>query len=393
MLILAVPICLVAALVFHEWQAWRTREWVHEQRRVASFQYAGEPALQERLHLRATENRRLKAAFGLDNSLTTKNPSAHKAFLATASRILNGNRSWEQLYAVAEGFLKGELEIAAENSKSTLRLAESVRCMVLAVVLFDSFGVDPVATPRSHLVTITDEINKQWLQSKCHPDNVIPSQGLNETVASLSITSPEHTPLPPPQVLSILMPQYETLWRVVLLTFVTAYHHQPAACHDTIQRTAAVPSCLGNPALEKDALKLAKEGLRLYPSNKHLYRSRNPTPNSPTSPATSSPPAAADLSALHRHPSIWGRDALAFRPSRFDDGQLTALQHEAYIPFSVKPHKCPAAGNAFGERMVAVLVVALGRELGPGNGRADFGEGVVKGWRWGEEGGIEDGKG
>ena len=77
---------------------------------------------------------------------------------------------------------------------------------------------------------------------------------------------------------------------------------------------------------------------------------------------------------MHRHPEIWSTP-LAFRPSRFDDGILTDLQREAYMPFSTKPHKCPAGGNSFGERMVVVLVVALGRGLAPGRGRVDFGEG------------------
>jgi hypothetical protein len=54
---------------------------------------------------------------------------------------------------------------------------------------------------------------------------------------------------------------------------------------------------------------------------------------------------------------------------------LTARQREAHIPFSVKPHKCPAAGNGFGERMVVMLVVALGRGLGGGKGRVGVGDG------------------
>jgi hypothetical protein len=126
----------------------------------------------------------------------------------------------------------------------------------------------------------------------------------------------------------------------------------------------------------------------------------NPTPGTGTSPTTTST-IAADISTLHRHPSIWDPDALTFRPARFDDSNLTDLQLKAYIPFSIKPHKCPAAGNAFGERMVVVLVVALGRVLGPeqgrvrfggnggGNGKGDGGEselltgrGEMEGWVW-----------
>jgi hypothetical protein len=102
---------------------------------------------------------------------------------------------------------------------------------------------------------------------QCHPDEVVPSERLNSAIASLSIRSPfkdeftekdQDALLTPAEVLSILMPQYETLWRVVLLTFVSAYHRQPAAYHDAVQRTADVPACLGDPAREGEALKLAK---------------------------------------------------------------------------------------------------------------------------------------
>ncbi|KAH6640645.1 PhoD-like phosphatase-domain-containing protein [Chaetomium tenue] len=390
MLALAAPACLALVFFFRKWRAWRAQRWVRGQLDVANFHYAPdlEGDLQERLRLRATENRRLKVAFGIENSLTTTSPSVHSAFLKTASGVLNRRgRNWEELYGIAKAFLKAEVEAHEAAGERSLRLAESVRCMVLAVVLFDSFGMDATTIPRSDLVTITTEINKQWLRSKSHPTDVTPSELLNSTIASLNITSrspgAEHTALSPVEVLGLLMPQYETLWRVVLLTFVTAYHHQPAADADAAQRTATVPSCLGDPSLEREALKLAKEGLRLYPSNKHLYRTALPTtdtpstststttpitptplPTSPTSPITA---VSASLTTLHRHPLIWGPNPTTFRPSRFDTTALTPAQRQAYVPFSVKPHRCPAAGG-FGERMVVVLVVALGRGWGRNNG-------------------------
>ncbi|AEO61533.1 hypothetical protein MYCTH_2070700 [Thermothelomyces thermophilus ATCC 42464] len=401
MLILAGPLCLfIIPLLFQKWRAWRLDEWVHEQLRVADFRYAGNIRLEERLRLRATENRRLRAAFGIDNSLTTTSPSDHRAFLKRASWLLKrGDRSWEQLYRTAEDFLGAEVRAAVKEGRYGLHLAESVRCMVLAVVLFDNFGIEPASIPRAHLVTITREINEQWLRSKRDPVGVAPSSLLYSTIESLNVMSPfantESVVLSAPEVLSLLMPQYETLWRVVLLTFVTAYHHQPDAYPDAVQRTADVPACLGHPAKEKEALKLAKEGLRLYPSNKHLYRAAPSCLANPEGSTNRRGPArAADISALHRHPSIWGGGAgggggaLAFRPARFDDGALTDLQRRAYAPFSRPPHRCPAAGssssssstaaeagkNSFGERMIVVLVVALGRALGRDKGRVVLGE-------------------
>lgn len=263
-LIFAATLCLlVIRLLFQKWQAWRLEEWVHEQLQVAEFRYAGNIGLEERLRLRATENRRLREAFGINNSLTTTSSSEHWAFLRKASWLLKRpDRNWEELYRIAEDFLGDEVNASVKEMEYGLRLAESVRCMVLAVVLFDSFGVEPSSIPRAHLVTITREINEQWLRSKRDPSGVAPSSLLYSTIESLNIVSPfpntKSVVLSGPEVLSIIMPQYETLWRVVLLTFVTAYHHQPDAYPDAVQRTADVPACLGHPAREKEALKLAK---------------------------------------------------------------------------------------------------------------------------------------
>ncbi len=261
MLVLAVgPVCIVLVLAFRKWRAWKIQQWVRDQIRVASFSYAGKPKTEERLSLRASQNRRLVHGFGIDNSLTTESKSDHQAFLQATNALLGRtNRSWEELFTFAGTFIEKELETALHNHQPGLQLAESVRCMVLAVVLFDSFSIHPAATPRSALVTITEEINNQWLLSKCHPDSVTQSDLLNSTIDSLNITSHDGNPMAPTKILGLLMPQYETLWRVVLLTFVTAFHHQPDAYPDAIHRTASVPRCLDHSSSEeKEALKLAK---------------------------------------------------------------------------------------------------------------------------------------
>lgn len=267
MLVLFAAVSLAFILLVLQKTRTRTddiQQWIDAQIRVATFSYAGEPGIAERLQLRASENRRLTAAFGIDNSLTTGKLSVHKAFIKRVSQLLTDNRrSWEKLYRVALSFLEAEIWNSMQTGRNSLPLAECVRCMVLTVVLFDSFGVDPASIPRADLVIITDEINKQWLQSKCDP-NVAPSRLLNRTIDSLNLKSPSQPAdkagptMTPEDVLSLIMPQYETLWRVVLLTFVTAYHHQPGAYPDAAHRTRDVPACLGDRAREEEALKLAK---------------------------------------------------------------------------------------------------------------------------------------
>ena len=76
---------------------------------------------------------------------------------------------------------------------------------------------------------------------------------------------------------------------------------------------------------------------------------------------TSKPALSANIEQWHRHSVIWGDDAGLFRPDRFKE--LTPLQQKAYMPFGLRPHRCPAY-NGFGEMVLGVLVLALGSGLG-----------------------------
>lgn len=97
-----------------------------------------------------------------------------------------------------------------------------------------------------------------------------------------------------------------------------------------------------------------QEGLRLFPSSKSIYRARSLSENDDAV-------VSANISSLHRDPAIWGPDALQFRPHRFDE--LTPLQKQAYMPFGLGPHLCPAY-HGFGERMILMLVAVLSERLG-----------------------------
>ncbi len=123
---------------------------------------------------------------------------------------------------------------------------------------------DPGSLSRETILVITREINTQWMRSKCDPD--LPrSRLLTESLESLRLTKCakgereadlREEKVTPEEALGIIMPQYETLWRVVLLTFVTAYHRQGRK--ENVLRGEDVPSCLGNSMRESEALKLAK---------------------------------------------------------------------------------------------------------------------------------------
>ena len=332
-----------------------TKALVDEARQTIDFGYATCPSLKERLALRAQPNQRLVSAFGVTNSLTTTSPEIHRSFLRLASDVINArvpnasgtDTRWINLYAAASTLLKQDL---ASAPNTPLPLASCVQRLCLTIVLLDNYHLAPSSLPPSTILLIAQEINTQWLLSKCNPSTP-PSSTLTAALLSLPLPS---SPAPS-EVLSLIMPQYETLWRVVLLTFITAYHIQPSPSISTL--TASIPACLGTKSFEESsALHIADEALRLYPSNKSIYRST----------ADFNGTRSADVQACHRDVSIWGEDALCFRPERFE--RLTGEQERAYFPYSLGKHKCPAYGG-FGNRMIVMLVVVLGREMGVNKGR------------------------
>ncbi|KAK3490912.1 uncharacterized protein B0T23DRAFT_382767 [Neurospora hispaniola] len=331
-------------------------------RSIVDFSYAGPKVeLEDRLRLRALANSRLVAAFGINTSLTSSSVSVHKKFRKLASASINKSRAdWQKLYGVCMDFLQCE---KARYGRTGIGLAECVRCLCFVVVLVSQFGADDKKVDKNLVKRITDEINAQWLKSKEDGGAVKTSDSLNHDLGMLFGTlktsvaeengTGKDTSIDPSEALGLIMPQYETLWRVVLLTYVTAYYTQFDK-RSLKKRVKDIPYCLGNADLP-----MFQEGLRLYPSNNSIYRAA-------TGPG---PLKSADVQACHRDFNVWGRDALEFRPERFDN--LTPLQEKAYFPFSLGSHKCPAFGG-FGNRMVTMLVVSMGRALSPEAGKLNF---------------------
>ncbi|KAK5658481.1 hypothetical protein OQA88_1870 [Cercophora sp. LCS_1] len=371
-LLAVITVCVAIFVTFVLRRRERAVEtWLRNERAKINFTFLGTKLpLESRLALRAQANKRLLSAFGIINSLTTTSPHQHRVFLSAASKVVNdsenrGNSRWTTLYRVAETFLNQEIR----TTKGRITLEDCAQRLCLTVVLVDNFGIELTNIPSQTASSIAQEINRQWLLSKCDP-RVTRSRTLEASLRSLGLRQAQgDSELAPEDALAIIMPQYETLWRVVLLGFVTAYHRQRRPA--TVARGRNVPNCLGNREQEAEAVKLAMEALRLYPSNKSIYRA-SPLGTGVAITAT----VNADVEGCHRHAQIWGADALEFRPERFDT--LKSLQEEAYFPYSLGPHRCPAI-NGFGNRMITMLLVALGRTLSAEAGRVRFNDAGLDG--------------
>lgn len=232
---------------------------INQHRSIIDFSYAGPKLeLEDRLRLRALANSRLVKAFGIETSLTSSSVSVHKEFRKLASASINkGNADWQKLYRVAMNFLQKETA-----HQTIVPLAECVRCLCFIVVLVSQFGVAENKIDKNGVKRITDEINAQWLRSKVNDGTLRRSKKLDEYLHIMfedletSILKDTATSISSTQALGLIMPQYETLWRVVLLTYVTAYHRQ-ANRRGLKKRVKDVPACLGNAATEKEALKIA----------------------------------------------------------------------------------------------------------------------------------------
>ncbi|KAI5923928.1 cytochrome P450 [Camillea tinctor] len=333
-------------------------------RSIADFSALGANSLSARLRLRALPNARLITAFGLVNSFTTTDRTVHALFLRKANAAIRGV-DWAALPALAENILDrttAHLRRPADDDPR-VPLAALVRTSTLVLVLAVLFGTEPRAVELKHAQAAAEAINRLWLRSKSSAPSAYPaSQDADRALlaAALERLLPEQCAprgKPADHPLNLIIPAFETLWRVVLLAFVAATD-TGAVDAETSARLAEAAAdvqacCYGTEERRMVALGFAKEGLRLYPPTKRIKRALLDGPGI----------VEADVEKCHRDTAIWGADALRFRPARFDPAALTPRMRRAYMPFGVGKHQCPAAAG-FGERMVALLILVLVRRFG-----------------------------
>ncbi|CAG8637718.1 9592_t:CDS:1, partial [Acaulospora morrowiae] len=160
--------------------------------------------------------------------------------------------------------------------------------------------------------------------------------------------------------LNILLPAYETMWRVLLYAILETKvrgllkkknNKKPEETTEDnfledIDKDAKF--LLDNPSysLRKKNLihYIVKETLRLYPATRHIHRVKDGIKYS------------INVEAIHRDPLIWGNDASRFKPERFENH--IAKKDGTYIPFSIGPMQCIAADN-FAPRLAAILIAAV----------------------------------
>lgn len=253
-----------------------------------------------------------------------------------------------------------------------IRLTSLVQVLSLKVVRLVMFGrgeEDPAED--INLLALARCINQVWIDSKRQLDDLPPFESNLELRSSLDATFGAHEH-PHDNPLNLILPSFETMWHVVLRTFIEvrfktgwnqpqwnealiAFVKCPTRQEFEGQVTstgASMTESYGGGGARTCSKHIIDESLRLYAPTRRVYRAYVPR-SDPSEPYQI---IAADLEACHLNPSIWGPDAQLFRPTRFLN--LTDLQRKALMPFGHSPFECPAKPK-FGPQMIGILVGAL----------------------------------
>ncbi|KAI1454825.1 hypothetical protein F4805DRAFT_477226 [Annulohypoxylon moriforme] len=329
---------------------------------IAKFDVLRKNSLPDRLTSRAIPNQRLVQAFGIINSFTTVDRNVHERFIISAkSVILNMNPDkWSTFFTIADvAVCKARDTLLA--SQDSLPLAVTVRFVVFAAMIYQFFDVQLDETHFADANNAMILINSLWEHSKnletarpeLRDEQARLQTALERLLPNCFPCNPEKHPL------NIIIPAYETMWRVVLLTYVSVGFRDvdPETAEQFREVVRNIPKYSTLEPKSKvmnTAINFAKEGLRLYPPTKRIHR------NIPSG-QNSSYNVKADVEWCHRHKGIWGPDADQYRPSRFQN--CTANMNEAYMPFGAGKHRCPTASK-FSYHAIIILVVVLAKRLG-----------------------------
>lgn len=334
---------------------------------------------------RAAPNKRLVEAFLIDNCFSTEDANECKEFHNKAEARLDlGERKnrdgeieqskWDELAHAAKAVAGAELQRAFAGR---VEIFSVIQMLTLKVALQCLCDVDiHIDDPEhdDHIRRLAKEINAQWLRSKGEYDaGVKPVWAFEKQTELLwhvqaifpdwDIADRKGNPF------NMILPGYETLWRVALRCFleIQARGHADAEIWSATLKhfvSADSPICVasfrdrGADGKQSSAEMIAKEALRLYPPTRRIYRDFKDESGLVYH-------MAADVEASQREEETWGVDALLFKPSRWSNVRPD-FERENFMAFGAKPFTCPAKGRVsaaeklpFGPTMVAFIVGIL----------------------------------
>ncbi|MCJ1430136.1 hypothetical protein MMC29_008051 [Sticta canariensis] len=321
---------------------------------------------------RAIPNQRLVTAFGIHNAFTTFDDGYRARFQKDAAQKLRLTDlwSWKHLANFARELLSKSLQ--TKLNRGEIPLVPLVQSLVLKIVISAMFDLNPFTLNDDTVSDLAHQINELWLESKLSPMNGARirylKSGLEENLGKIfpgQSLEPERTPM------NLILPAYETMWRVVFRCFLEVAFRNPAtaptfrqALVRYLERSTAVQF---EKASDKDPVSVScivSEALRLYPPTKRIFR------KFPKKLGWGGETVVADIEACQRDSDIWGSQSLEFLPSRWIGLSKSARKStKSFMPFGGDLFKCPAK-EEFGPMMIGLLVAALVHGISKDNGWA-----------------------
>ena len=351
------------------------------------------------LESRAGPNGRLARVFGIDNSFTTVDRGRHQEFKSVAwSRLQLSPARWRELGAYAREIARSEI-VSAKHNFAELKLVPFIQQLTMKIALQVMFDATPPESQKENVALVAQEINRLWTVSKSGDlDSVEPfeeqstlGKALLELVPNCSFNPPSSNPL------NLIVPAYDSIWRIALLGAVECLRARPSAGSNTNLEQQPAPvyraplvRFLEDPAISQDnkdtcgitAFDIGRETLRLYPSSRRVYRDFQLSGGRSGDRIS----CAANVAACHNDVTLWGWKkpsagenesdnddvGLSFRPERWSrqgrpapssSGKQHQDRHKqqlevAFMSFGVPPFVCPAKRD-FGVRVIALLIAAI----------------------------------
>lgn len=308
---------------------------------------------------RAYANQRLVRAFGIDNAFTTTDNAYRLEFRNLASRKITLNdEEWTSITGLAKQ-LVGKRMAQSSNGFLGLRLDSLVQMVALKISLYIFFDITPLELNDELVLQIAEAINLLWIASKSK--NCTLNNHRERLDRALGAIIPDSGSSARRNPLNVILPAYETMWRVSLLCLVEVIFRHGAK----VEWRDVLIGFLENPSKKQfadrgsepeavSAADIINEALRLYPPTKRIYRRFH------IAGKGYSQDVVANIEACHRSRAIWGSDSWLFKPSRWINLHGEALK--AFMPFGGSSFICPAKPD-FGPKMIGVVVAALAAHI------------------------------
>lgn len=306
---------------------------VPRQTRISTHQQAISFLEKSSFEDRARANRHLHRAFAILNPFVVSDKSFHDEYVRLVHRQLTqSTRDWSEIIQQASRTQRKLHFNSVEEIRSGVRA--TVMSIALTIVGVSAYQVN-------ELVQAAHLIDGLWISAKARKDSAQQRQELYSIIrkwkpgpfihqlASLSNVTDEHA------VLSILIPAYETMYRVVLP--VLFHSHGTATFFPFMQSQTSYHDLNLDTGSGYTYLALVKETLRLYPVVKRLKRENGWQKTS------------IDIEALHHEG--WENS------ETFDPARWTRAPEGKFMPFGEGRGRCIANVKIVG--MVVCIVVAL----------------------------------